>query len=356
MTSILTSKDISSSNKTTLTFSVVYETENLSSVELDNIYRSLDSISKQTIQPKEANEFLIIDGGYAPQNVIKELQEKYNWVKIHREENIRYYDGKMLGAGLTSGDIVFFLDSDCEYSPDLFENTLSLFEKSLDTHVVAGETSTPVRNIYELAIACHYFFPRFSNEEEPYESNYYFLNNVAFRREYLLNNPIFTNQPIYRGNCGLHSYYLCDLHGEKIVKLPSSKSVHEPPQRPFIFWRYLLMGRDEVLKRSLKTYLNNNQGKSLNDLCEECLTSEQVFRAINVNRASGVIDSIKSFRPFNFEKIRSVLREDKSLVKWMPFAAFYIVFFELLYTLGKIITFLWPDSLYEFYKKNSGLS
>jgi hypothetical protein len=30
-----------------------------------------------------------------------------------------------------------------------------------EINVVAGETSTPVRNPYELAIAMHYFFPGF---------------------------------------------------------------------------------------------------------------------------------------------------------------------------------------------------
>ncbi|HEY9804353.1 MAG TPA: hypothetical protein V6D25_28735 [Leptolyngbyaceae cyanobacterium] len=51
-------------------FSIIFETENLTSTEIDNIYRSLASIASQDVLPKQANEFLIIDGDYASPLVI----------------------------------------------------------------------------------------------------------------------------------------------------------------------------------------------------------------------------------------------------------------------------------------------
>ncbi|MGF1568065.1 MAG: glycosyltransferase family A protein [Nodosilinea sp.] len=342
-----------SAPKIELSFSVIYETENLSSVELDNVYRSLDSISRQTIKPQNANEFIIIDGGYVSQDVIGELQKKYPWISIHYAKGVQYYDGKMLGASLVSGDIVFFLDSDCEYVSDLFEQTLEFLQENPDVQIVAGESSTPIRNVYELAIACHFFFPRYSKHQQPYESNYYFLNNVAFRRQFLLENPIPINQPTYRGNCNLHAYYLCELGQQKIIKLPLSQALHEPPQGSFIFWRYLLMGRDEVLKSHLKLYMAKERDKTLKSLCEEGLSSEEIFRVTNVNRLNGIFKSFLEFKPFKWKKIKPVLRENRKLVASFLLAAVYILMFEILYGIGKIITFIWPDFLFDYYKKHS---
>jgi hypothetical protein len=108
-----------------------------------------------------------------------------------------------------------------------------MFAQRLDVDTIAGETVTPIRNIYELAIANHYFFPRWSGQEFPYLSERYFLNNVAFRRDFLLQNPIPTQLPLYRGNCLLHAYYLTSLKGYKIWEHPQVRATHEPPTLSF---------------------------------------------------------------------------------------------------------------------------
>jgi len=69
-------------------FSIVYETENLSSVELDNIYRSLASLVAQDLSPEQANEFLIIDGGDAPAEVIEQICLMYPWITVQRAPGI----------------------------------------------------------------------------------------------------------------------------------------------------------------------------------------------------------------------------------------------------------------------------
>ena len=97
-------------------FSLIYETENLCSVELENIYRSLASLASQTISITDANEFLIIDGGYAPDEVITELCDRYPWITIKRISGIGYYKAKMTGAELATGDIIIYCDSDCVYT------------------------------------------------------------------------------------------------------------------------------------------------------------------------------------------------------------------------------------------------
>jgi glycosyltransferase involved in cell wall biosynthesis len=324
-------------------FSIIFETENLASVELDNIYRSLASIAEQDISPKQANEFLIIDGGYAPKEIINEICSKYPWVTVHQAPGIGYYKAKMLGATLTTGDIIVYCDSDCIYVSNWLTIILNTFLQNTNINVVAGETSTPIKNIYDLAIAMHYFFPRFSKQEQPYLSSSYFLNNVAFRREFLLENPLPTNLPIYRGNCVIHTYYLCGIKQNKILQHPQAQATHEPPTPSFSFWRYLLMGRDRVLREYIKSILMENT--SMNNLTH--LLNKLNFTLYQ--KFIGVVSTLIHIRPFHIQKIAAVLREDKSRLFLLPFVIPILLWFELLVTLGCIITYIKPNLLLEIY-------
>jgi glycosyltransferase involved in cell wall biosynthesis len=327
-------------------FSIVFETENLASVELENIYRSIASIAAQDISPEQANEFLIIDGGYAPQEVIDEICSKYPWITVQKAPGLGYYEAKMLGANLATGEIIVYCDSDCVYVSNWLRNILTTFLQSADINVVAGETSTPVRNVYELAIAMHYFFPRFSYQEEPYISGYYFLNAVAFRRDFLLQYPIPTNLPLYRGNCDIHCHSFYDVNANKIWKHPKAQAIHEPPTSSFCIWRYLLMGRDHVLKERIKHLLTENQEK--NDYLQ--LTADLNWTLSQ--RIKGIISTIMQIKPFDNEKIHAVLQEDKSRSILLPLAVPIVLWFELLFAIGSIITYINRDFLLRIYYKS----
>jgi hypothetical protein len=327
-------------------FSIVYETENLSSVELENIYRSLASIADQDISPEKANEFLIIDSDYAPQELIDEICSKYPWITVQKAPRIGYYEAKMLGAKLATGEIIVYCDSDCVYGANWLRNILTTFVQDAETNVVAGETSTPVRNVYELAIAIHYFFPRFSYQEQPYESNYYFLNDVAFRRAFLLQHPIPTNLPLYRGNCHLHAFSLHNLSGNKILKNPKAQATHEPPTLSFSIWRYLLMGRDRILMERIKSHLASNPDKK---------DFPQLTDDLNLTlpqKLTGILSTLKQAKPFNRAKIRSVLQEDKSRSVLLPLTVPIVLWFEFLFIFGSILTYLKPDFLVRLYYKS----
>ena len=126
-------------------FSIVFETENLSSVELDNLYRSLDSLSCQSVPIHKTNEFLIIDSGNVSIDTRKKICERYPFVKFHKVHNkLDYHEAKMLGANLSSGGIVVFCDSDCVYEKRWLENILLFFTEHPQAHIVAGETSAPL--------------------------------------------------------------------------------------------------------------------------------------------------------------------------------------------------------------------
>jgi glycosyltransferase involved in cell wall biosynthesis len=326
-------------------FSIVYETENLESVELENIYRSLSSLAAQDISPAQANEFLIIDSGDAPAEVIEQLCSMYPWITVRRVPEIGYYEAKMMGASLVTGEIIVFCDSDCVYEPNWLRNILTTFLDNSDINVVAGETSTPVRNLYELAIAIHYFFPRFSGLEHPYESKHYFLNAVAFRRDFLLQHPIPGNLPLYRGNCWLHAYSLCNLQKYTIWIHPQARATHEPPTMSFAFWRYLLRGRDRVLRERIKLHLTENL--DLTDYFKLSvdlnLTPYQKIRAL--------ASTVWRAKLFQMNKLVPVLREDPRRIVFFPIAVPIMVWFELLYTLGSGITYFQPNLLLKLYKE-----
>lgn len=326
------------------TFSIVFETENLSSVELDNIYQSLASLESQNIPISHAKEFLIIDGGYAPENVIAELSAKYPWINVRRMPGIGYHEAKMTGASLATGDIVVFCDSDCIYASNWLSSILTTFLQSSNINVVAGETSTPVRNAYELAIAMHYFFPRFSRQKDPYESHSYFLNCVAFRRDFLLQNPIPTDLPLYRSNCQIHIHYLCTLKGYTIWKHPQAQAVHEPPTISFITWRYLLRGRDRVLREFIKRDLTTSE------IIKDFKFSDQLNLTLH-QKFSMVSQTLRQARVFNLHQVITVLREDPWRIFLVPIALPLMVWFEIVYTLGSAITYFRPNFLLKLYKQ-----
>jgi hypothetical protein len=77
------------------------------------------------------------------------------------------------------------------------------------------------------------------------------LNNVAFRRELLLEHPLPDETGLYRGNCALHAYRLQDK-GHVIWRQPLARAWHAPPRgvTQFVI-RFLLIGHDWRLQRLL---------------------------------------------------------------------------------------------------------
>jgi glycosyltransferase involved in cell wall biosynthesis len=150
-----------------------------------------------------------------------------------------YYAAKMVGAARATGEIVVFCDSDCVYTPNWLQDILTAFSQHADIRVVGGETTTPAENAYEIALSMTYIFPRYSPKESLYTDECYVANNVAFRRQFLLDNPIPIEVPTYRGNCRFHSQIL-RRQGVKIWKHPAARAKHAiPGELSFFFWRFL---------------------------------------------------------------------------------------------------------------------
>lgn len=229
-------------------FSIIIETENLSTADLDGLIDCLNSLERQDIAPNQANEVILINSGDVPQELINQIHEQFPWTTPHRVDlELNYYDSKMHGVKLATGDVILFADSDCCYQNGWLRAMLTPFRDDSTVNIVGGETAMAIVNAYSLAMAMTYIFPPFSRKKDLYQANGYFCNNVAFRREFLLDHPIPSKLPIYRGNCSAHSVGLQEL-GQTIWRQPQARATHAPPENLFhFFWRFLLMGSDDLL-------------------------------------------------------------------------------------------------------------
>ncbi len=233
------------------TFSMVLETENLANADLAGLVNSLASLVHQDVSPAQANEVLLIDSGDAPPELLGQLCDRYPWIKVHLAPPATgYYQAKMLGASLATGEIVVYADSDCIYEPHWLRSLLTAFQDP-QMQIVAGETTTRGRGPYGTAMALAYIFPQYSGTTEVMPTAQYFLNNVAFRREFLLQNPIPGELPLYRGNCVIHIDQL-QRHGHTIWLNPQARATHAPPDGySHFFWRFLLIGHDYYWQKEL---------------------------------------------------------------------------------------------------------
>jgi len=232
-------------------FSIVLETENLENADIEDLNRSLRSLVKQDVPLDLAREVLLIDSGDASPELLRQLCERYSWIKVYPAPAATgYYRAKMLGAEVATGEVVIYCDSDCIYEPGWLRHLMTPFRQK-EIQVVAGETRTRGQGPYGTAMALTYIFPQYSGRSDLFPVAQYFLNNVAFRREFLLQHPIPVELPLYRGNCVIHAQKLAQA-GYSIWRQPLARSTHASPEGvSHFFWRFLLIGHDYYWQNQL---------------------------------------------------------------------------------------------------------
>lgn len=234
-----------------MSFSIVLETENLANADAHGLIDAIEALAHQSLPPTAANEVLLIDSGDSPPDLLAQLRHQYPWIKVHHAPmGTRYYNAKMLGAELATGAIVVYYDCDCVYETNWLQAMLTSFTRA-DIQLVAGETTTRSVGIYGTAMALTYIFPQYSGRNNLTPVNQYFLNNVAFRREFLLQHPIAFELPLYRGHCAIHADELRQ-QGYTIWSQPQARATHAPPNGlSHFFWRFLLIGHDYYWQKKL---------------------------------------------------------------------------------------------------------
>jgi hypothetical protein len=141
-------------------FCIVVETDNLAIVDLDELFRCLQSIESQGDLVRLADGVFVADGGVVPEAVLTEMNRRYPWVTIlKRAHGASYIDLKLAGSLETESEIVVFCDGDVVYEAGWLEALLDGFCQRPDADMIAGETTTPITGPYSLAFALTFNFP-----------------------------------------------------------------------------------------------------------------------------------------------------------------------------------------------------
>ena len=179
-------------------YSLIIETANLSLADLDGLRETLDSLAVQTLPVQNACEVLLADSGDVPPDSLQQTLRTYPWVRpMGLPEGTGYEELKMAGANASSGELIVFADGDCLYERTWLEALLAPFSDP-SVSIVGGETAINSAGPYGLAVAIASSFPARARSDNPYQSDRYHLNNVAFRRRVLQDVPIPSRQPCYR--------------------------------------------------------------------------------------------------------------------------------------------------------------
>lgn len=328
-------------------FSIVLETENLANADLEGLTNALASLVHQDLSPEQANEVILIDSGDAPPGLLGQLCDRYPWIKIHpAPANTGYYKAKMLGAELASGEIIVYADSDCLYEPHWLRSLLTTFAENPQIQIVAGETTTRGRGPYGTAMALVYIFPQFSGKTDLIPTHQYFLNNVAFRRQFLLDHPIPAELPLYRGNCVVHGETL-RREGHLIWLNPQSRATHAPPSDlSHFFWRFLLIGHDYYWQKKLIACSQPSFGEAH----EPPIPNAQSPTPDLPDRdptASSFTEKLNIFR----DRMVRLLQNNPRHALYFPFAMPIILVAALLIYVGYLVTLINPDYLIKSYDR-----
>lgn len=175
------------------------------------------------------------------------------WVEMPRDAD--YYQHKNRGFDATTGDIVAFIDGDCEPDAHWLEELIAPFADG--ALVVAGATSYP-GSVAPIANAID--FPYFDGataqrraiSDAPPTVRNFFANNVAFERTTFATRRYPTIDGMFHGQCQVLALRLLQDH-IPVVFAPQAKLTHAWPDdlREWLEVR-LLRGADTV---SLMPYL-----------------------------------------------------------------------------------------------------
>jgi Glycosyl transferase family 2 len=321
-------------------FTIVLETENLATADQQGLLRAIDCLAAQDPSPMMANEVLAIDSGDIPDRLRAQLVTQYPWLTIApAPPGMTYYEAKMLGVKLATGEILVYYDSDCIYEPDWLRSMLSVFADP-QVQVIAGETRTRGIGVYGTAMALAYIFPQYSDikpgQTELQRSSQYYLNNVAFRREFLLAHPIPTDLPLYRGNCVIHAKQLA-RDGVTIWRQPQARATHAPPHGLSHFcWRFLLIGYDYYWQRQVLDQLS--------------LRVESLGQEAQDPTESGLQGKLKVLD----DRVGKLIRSNPWHLFFLPLGIPIILFSVLLIWLGYLITQRQPYYLLKRFDRMHG--
>jgi hypothetical protein len=228
--------------------SVVIETWNLDTgaVELDPLAHLLARLAPQ-VAATGAEVVITHSGipGEARAALGRLLGHNICWVELPPEAG--YYEHKNRGFDAASGDVVAFIDGDCDPAATWLAALVAPFAEG--ALVVAGATSYP-GTLGSLANQIDFpYFDAAARRREiadaPATVRNFFANNVAFARA-LFAAHRYPELPMFHGQCQVLGLVLLDAH-VAIRFAPDARVTHAwPDDIPGFFAVRLLRGADTV--------------------------------------------------------------------------------------------------------------
>lgn len=241
-----------------MTISVVIETWN----GADRLAHLLAALSSQIAAPAaDVVDVVVTHAGIAVDeraSLDRLLGRAITWLELAPEAG--YYEHKNRGFAASTGDIVAFIDGDCDPAPTWLDSLVAPIRDDGE-RVVAGATSYP-GSLGRLANQID--FPYFDREharrraieDAPQFVRNFFANNVAFARDEFAARLYPAITPMFHGQCQVLALQLL-ADGIPIRFAPGARVTHAWPDglRELVTVR-LLRGADTValLPYVLATY------------------------------------------------------------------------------------------------------
>ncbi len=236
------------------TYSIVVEMENAKAIDEDEVGVSFTALAREieraTADDQYAKpELIIVHSGPNTdtpllQQRIGELVPQLGTVAklvFSACTGGRYYEVKNRGAGLATGDVVIFADSDTTVEPGWLSTLLKPLEDP-NTTAVSGYTYLDYDDFASRTFALLWFFPLRDGDQRFASRRAMNANNCAFRRKWLVNHPYPANNG-FKVSCTLLTSQL-QASGDDFVRV-DARAGHYPPRGwRFFFWRALVTGRD----------------------------------------------------------------------------------------------------------------
>lgn len=187
----------------------------------NQIAGALNGIDRQTYPQALIERIVVIDDEMSPAE-LELIRQRFPEVRLATSQTSNYFAAKNAGAAASTADIVVLLDGDCV--PD--KEWLACLVRRLkpDTTAVTGKT-----RYEDNSIAAHTFsVTDFGNvlAEGDHAANGIMLNNVAFRREALIETPLDPRIP-RNGGCYV-LYHQLRAKGARMTYEPSAVVSHKP--------------------------------------------------------------------------------------------------------------------------------
>jgi hypothetical protein len=236
------------------TYSIVVEMENAKSIDEDEIgvsfralTREIESATTHDRYPKP--EVIVVHSGQNTETpllqqriaeLVPQLGAAANLV-FSASTGSRYYEVKNAGAGLATGDIVVFCDSDTVMESGWLPVLLEPLQDPKTT-AVSGYTYLGCDDFASRTFALLWFFPLRDGDQRFASRRAMNANNCAFRRSWLAGHPYPANNG-FKVSCTLLTSQLRES-GHDFVRVNARASHYPPRGWRFFFWRALVTGRD----------------------------------------------------------------------------------------------------------------